>query len=373
MPTDSSRIFISYHRQDTAADAGRLADVLEHEFGPEPVFLDVSGIEVGANWERVVDQTLEDTVSLVLVIGPSWVLTGPIARELRTAIQSGVAIIPVLVRGARWDTFAEALPPDLKSIEKLNARALDHDNWRAGIQPLVDLLKRMLNEPARARIACSPPESRAALECTFNKDSIRSMLVHAADLAECLGDDSILEQAKAMVTRNDSKQSQDQLIEFLGKARYRLLIEEIGRDLLSTDAVYVARYLQNQALESQISAARAQFDEAKRIWYETRGDGESPATCHQEVLDVEAKARDELRRQLPGITKHDETGQRLSKLVYDIVNETLSGDRIQNVWCYTVLRRFSQCSNIPYVIRDLAKAEKLLNSFESSQRDSRAF
>ena len=73
MTSESSRIFISYHREDTTADAGRLADALERELGPDCVFQDVSAIELGANWERVVDQTLANAVALLLVVGPAWV------------------------------------------------------------------------------------------------------------------------------------------------------------------------------------------------------------------------------------------------------------------------------------------------------------
>ena len=40
-----ARIFISYRRDDAAADAGRLADHLSLRFGKDRVFLDVDAID----------------------------------------------------------------------------------------------------------------------------------------------------------------------------------------------------------------------------------------------------------------------------------------------------------------------------------------
>jgi hypothetical protein len=109
---DVTRIFISYHRSDGEADAGRLADTLRRTLGDERVFTDVTNIEFGANWERVVDHTLQDAVAVLLVIGPAWSLTEPIKYELGLALDAGVAIIPVLMRGANWATVTGDLPSD---------------------------------------------------------------------------------------------------------------------------------------------------------------------------------------------------------------------------------------------------------------------
>jgi hypothetical protein len=192
------------------------------------------------------------------------------------------------------------------------------------------------------------------------------MLVHAADLAECLDDKSLLAKAKAIVKRSDSNQSRVQLIEFLGKARYRLLIEEIGRDLLSIDAIYAARYLQDTDLETWILTARAQFEEEKLLCSSTRGDAGDPGSYFREIQDLEAKARALLRQQLPGITKTAAVSERLSMLVHEAIKHTLSGNRIPDLLSYTLLKRFSRCPHLPYFIRDPAKAEMLLNSYESS-------
>ena len=366
---DSSRIFISYHREDTIADAGRLADALERELGPDCVFQDVSGIELGANWERVVDQTLASSVALLLVVGPAWVLTEPIKRELQIALQSGVVIIPILIRGVRFAEFSAKLPDSFRSVEKLNTKTLDHDNWRADIQPLANLLKQMLVDPARARIACSPPKSVDVLEASFNSDSMRSMLVHAADLAECLADSSVLEEAKAIADQSDLDRAHYEMMRLLPGVRYRLLLEEIGRDFLSTDAIYAARYLLDAALEKEIRTAQEEFDEVKSIYIAARGDCmENPKEVQQELFDAEAKAREQLRAKLPGLTIQEDTRKRLDKLVTDTINRTLSADSIRDVWEYTILNKFYRCADLPYVIKDTFKAKNLLSAYESSRK-----
>ena len=366
---ESSRIFISYHRADTIADAGRLADALERELGPDCVFQDVSGIELGANWERVVDQTLASSVALLLVVGPAWVLTEPLKRELQIALQSGVVIIPILIRGVRFAEFSARLPDGFRSVEKLNAKTLDHDNWRADIQPLANLLKQMLVDPARARIACSPPQSDDVLETSFNTNSLRSMLVHAADLAECLSDSFVLEEARAIADRTHSDPAHREVMRFVAGARYRLLLEQIGRDFLSKDATYAARYLLDPALESEIRKARENFDEVKSIYSAARGDCmENPREAQQELFDAEAKAREQLRAQLPGLTINEDTRKRLDKLVTDTVNHTLSADSIRDGWEYTILNKFYRCADIPYTIKDRLKAQNLLSAFESSRK-----
>lgn len=369
MTLESSRIFISYHREDTIADAGRLADALERELGPDCVFQDVSGIELGANWERVVDQTLANSVALLLVVGPAWVLTEPIKRELQIALQSGVVVIPILVRDVRFAEFSAKLPDSFRSVEKLNTKTLDHDNWRADVQPLANLLKQMLADPARARIACSPPKSVDVLEASFNSDSMRSMLVHAADLAECLADSSVLDEAKAIADQSDLDRAYYEMMRLLPGVRYRLLLEEIGRDFLSTDGIYAARYLLNPALEKEIRTAQEDFDEVKSIFIAARGDRmESPKEAQQELFDAEAKAREQLRAKLPGLTIQEDTRKRLDKLVTDTINNTLSADSIRDVWEYTILNKFYRCADLPYVIKDTLKAKNLLSAYESTRK-----
>jgi hypothetical protein len=46
----TKRIFISYRRDDSAGQTGRLRDILIEELGDDCLFLDVDNIPLGANF-----------------------------------------------------------------------------------------------------------------------------------------------------------------------------------------------------------------------------------------------------------------------------------------------------------------------------------
>lgn len=51
-------IFISYRRDDTEGEAGRLYDDLVGSFGPDSVFMDVSGINPGMDFRKAIDDNV---------------------------------------------------------------------------------------------------------------------------------------------------------------------------------------------------------------------------------------------------------------------------------------------------------------------------
>jgi hypothetical protein len=65
-------VFISYRREDSAAYAGRLFDVLSTEFGQENTFMDVDDIKGGDNFVTVIDRNLDVSDALLAVIGSNW-------------------------------------------------------------------------------------------------------------------------------------------------------------------------------------------------------------------------------------------------------------------------------------------------------------
>ena len=64
------------------------------------------------------------------------------------------------------------LPPKLLKIQKLNAVHLDHGRWARDIEPLIVLLERMLKDPERARVICSPPNAIAVLKGGINIENV---------------------------------------------------------------------------------------------------------------------------------------------------------------------------------------------------------
>ncbi len=65
-------IFISYRRDDTEGEAGRLHDELIRRFGEASVFMDVVDIGAGRDFRKAISESLASSGVLLAVIGPSW-------------------------------------------------------------------------------------------------------------------------------------------------------------------------------------------------------------------------------------------------------------------------------------------------------------
>ena len=65
------KIFISYRRQDTAANALGIGQYLENVFGRKSVFIDVD-MRAGANFPDVLEQRLAECKVMLVLIGPEW-------------------------------------------------------------------------------------------------------------------------------------------------------------------------------------------------------------------------------------------------------------------------------------------------------------
>ncbi len=151
-PSAKDRIFINYRRDDSAGYAGRLADSLGAWFGPERVFRDVSGIDYGEDFERAIDDRLEESGAVVVVIGDHWTsaanangtrrLDDPfdyVSREISVALQNGVAVVPVLIGNATMPR-PEELPEPLKDLAKRNAITVSDERWNFDVERLAKVL-----------------------------------------------------------------------------------------------------------------------------------------------------------------------------------------------------------------------------------------
>lgn len=147
------RVFLSYRREDSAAHAGRLADALRTRLGPDGVFLDVAAIRPGTDFTTAIDDALERTDAVLVVIGPRWLsaatedgrprLADPddyVRREVARALGSGVPVVPVLVGGAPLPA-AEDLPDELAPLARRQAFTLDDTTWHHDLDGLLDSLE----------------------------------------------------------------------------------------------------------------------------------------------------------------------------------------------------------------------------------------
>ena len=66
-------VFLSYRREDSAGYAGRLAEHLGSEIGPEHVFMDVQDIVPGQDFAQAIENTISACQAVIVLIGPRWV------------------------------------------------------------------------------------------------------------------------------------------------------------------------------------------------------------------------------------------------------------------------------------------------------------
>jgi hypothetical protein len=153
-------IFISYRRDDSEGQAGRLYDDLSRRFGDSSVFMDVAAIEPGLDFRKVIDHNVASCGVLLAVIGPGWLdakdetgqrrLDNPtdfVRLETASALKRDIPVVPVLVHGARMPK-AEQLPADLGELAYRNGLELTHARWDSDVEVLVKALQRHVKDEA---------------------------------------------------------------------------------------------------------------------------------------------------------------------------------------------------------------------------------
>ena len=135
------KIFISYRRQDTAANALGIGQYLEHEFGRKNVFIDVD-MRAGAKFPTVLEKRLAECKVMLVLIGPEWpdLKDDDGSRRLDNAndwVRLGIAhalrrditVIPVRVNGAGLPNKA-ALPEDIRGLLDHQAASVTNAGFR---------------------------------------------------------------------------------------------------------------------------------------------------------------------------------------------------------------------------------------------------
>jgi len=156
-----AEIFLSYRRQDSQSATGRLADDLEARFGDERVFRDRE-IAAGDDFVEAIRRSIESSTVVLVVVGPHWLAAtdaqgrrrlddpGDFVRlEIELALAGGVAVVPVLVEGAKMPAAAE-LPPSLAAFARCQAVELSDQRWRFDVETLIASLQSRFGIDAAA-------------------------------------------------------------------------------------------------------------------------------------------------------------------------------------------------------------------------------
>ncbi|MCB9283319.1 MAG: SUMF1/EgtB/PvdO family nonheme iron enzyme [Lewinellaceae bacterium] len=153
-------VFISYRSDDTAVQAGRLRDSINHYFqGKEVAFLDDS-LKPGDKWPERLREAVRSAQVVLVLIGDEgkWLGVDPkygkkriddkendwVFQEVNTALHSPALVVPILFGNAGIPP-GDVLPEEIRSLPDLQAEKV-HDirKWEKEIAPLLTLLEDRL-------------------------------------------------------------------------------------------------------------------------------------------------------------------------------------------------------------------------------------
>ena len=161
MSAESSRIFISYRRDDTQGYARALHDELSERFGRDRVFRDIDTLLPGEDFIDAIEKAIGSSRVIVALIGGRWLsstdpsgkrrldkLDDYIRVEIGAALRENLFVIPVLVQGATMPRSDE-LPEDLARLARRNAFELSDSRWEYDVGRLIEVLesRMVIQEP----------------------------------------------------------------------------------------------------------------------------------------------------------------------------------------------------------------------------------
>ncbi len=151
-----SKIFISYRRQDSAANALGIGQYLEHEFGRKNVFIDVD-MRAGTKFPAVLEQRLAECKVMLVLIGPDWLnakdehghrrLDDPndwVRLEIAHALRRNITVIPVRVNGTELPS-KKVLPEDIQGLLDHQAVSVTIASFRNDMSGLVRDIRSIPN------------------------------------------------------------------------------------------------------------------------------------------------------------------------------------------------------------------------------------
>jgi hypothetical protein len=135
-----NEIFLSYRRADERGTTGRLFDHLVQAFGRQAIFYDVDKIPHGADFREFIDQTIRNSLVVLVVIGPAWLeiknengrrldqVNDSVRIEIETALRWRKRIIPVLIDDAQMPETRH-LPGTIEQLTSQNAAPMHNNQY----------------------------------------------------------------------------------------------------------------------------------------------------------------------------------------------------------------------------------------------------
>lgn len=163
-------VFVSYRRADSRLAAAAVTLELSRVFGADHVFRDAETLVAGRPWSQGLADALEAASVLIALIGPSWLDTPApdgrgraldrtddwVRREIATALDRGIPVIPVLLEDTRRPR-ADELPEELRRLCPLQTLWLRDRDLQADLDRLIRTVSRHV--PTLRRLDAAPGSS----------------------------------------------------------------------------------------------------------------------------------------------------------------------------------------------------------------------
>ena len=185
----SGQVFFCYARENQGF-AVRLAENLKKR--GIAVWLDQWDIPPQADWDKTIDKSLSECARLLIVLSPASVESREVRSELRTALDLGKPVLPVLYQPCD-------VPRQLRLVQYVDFRGREPDNESA-LDQLVSACSGRSYQPEPIRRAPAPPKRKWLGMEWLSSLGFRSKLLLSTVLATLVA--VILWQALEAVTRD---------------------------------------------------------------------------------------------------------------------------------------------------------------------------
>lgn len=156
------KLFISYRREDSRAYSGRIYDRLKEAFGSDSVFWDIDSIPLGLPFPTVLEQTIERTDVMLVIIGPTWTSISNenggrrideaddfVRLEIESALRHELPIVPVTVENAPLPIQPD-LPESISRLANHQGIAIRPDpDFHDDTTRLINRLEQLLGTASR--------------------------------------------------------------------------------------------------------------------------------------------------------------------------------------------------------------------------------
>lgn len=186
-----STIFVSYRRDDSSGQAGRLYDRLAERFGKDKLFRDIDHINYGDDFVEALEEAVGSCKALIAVIGPGWLSakdkrgrrrldnTHDFVRiEIESALSRDVPIFPILVNNAE-SPDAEELPESIVGVARRQALEISETRFDYDIGELINVLEKRIGLAPKPELKPEPPElGRSNLSKELESEALPPSVKH---------------------------------------------------------------------------------------------------------------------------------------------------------------------------------------------------